>query len=104
MKRSGGNGVDPGQRRSWAQDRSGGLRGGRPRRLVLSAPPPSSSSVRGAGFGGSCARDFEDFVAGDGSWTTVLRTLPDPGFREGLRRQLWRIHVLRRAHRGFERN
>ncbi|MBK7947442.1 MAG: hypothetical protein IPK00_01525 [Deltaproteobacteria bacterium] len=103
MKRSGGNGGDAGPRRPWAQDRSGGARGGRSRRLALSAPP-SPSAVRAAGFRGSCARDFEDFVAGDGGWTTVLRTVPDPGFREGLRRQLWRIHVLRRAHRGFERN
>jgi transposase len=103
MKRIGGDGLDVGQRGLRPENRPGRARIGRGRTLALTAPP-SAAAVRAAGFQGSRARDFEDFVAGDGGWTTVLRSLPDPGFREGLRRRLWRIHVLKRAHRGFERN
>lgn len=101
MKRTGGEALE-GQRRPRAEN-PGGACAGRSGPLALSAPP-SPAAVRDAGFEGSRARDFEDFVAEDAGWTTVLRPVPDPGFREGLRRRLWRIHVLKRAHRGPHRH
>lgn len=104
MKRIGaGDGLEAGARRPRAENRSATSRSGWIRPLALGAPP-SSTSIRAAGFTGARARDFEDFVEADGGWATLVRTRPDPGFREGLRRRLWRIHVLKRAHRGFERN
>ena len=69
--------------------------------------------LRAAGFRGARARDFEDFVVGEVAGEVVgdkvgarglpvgRVPLPDPAFREGLRRRLWRIQVLARRHRGF---
>ncbi|MFO0687322.1 MAG: hypothetical protein U0900_01290 [Myxococcota bacterium] len=103
MKRVGGDGIHAGVRRPRAEDRPGSPRSGWLRPLALAAPP-SAEAIRSVGFTGARARDFEDFVEADGGFSALVRTRPDPGFREGLRRRLWRIHVLKRAHRGFERN
>jgi len=79
-----------------------------------------AEAVHATGFNGARAREFEDFVAGDRGVSTGLSTvlstvlstglstglsagglpLPDPSFRERLRRQLWRIHVLSLRYRG----
>ena len=59
-----------------------------------------SEALRAAGFRGARARDFEDFVSGDRGLSAGLVPLPDPAFREGLRRRLGRIQVLARHGRG----
>lgn len=74
-----------------------------PRRLVLSSVP-SVEALRGTGFQGARARDFEDFVAGDRGRATPALPLPDPSFRERLRSQLWRIQILTRRDRGLVRH
>lgn len=56
-----------------------------------------SDALRAAGFRGARAQDFEDFVSGDRERLSGMAPLPDPGFREGLRRRLWQIQLL--AHR-----
>ncbi len=56
-----------------------------------------SDALRAAGFRGARAQDFEDFVSGDRGRSAGIVPLPDPGFREGLRRRLWQIQLL--AHR-----
>lgn len=83
-----------------------------PRRLELSNPF-GVDVLSAAGFSGARARDFEDFVVGDGLGDLAGDVagerglpagripLPDPAFREGLRRRLWRIQVLARRQRGF---
>lgn len=61
---------------------------------------PSAELIRAAGFAGARARDFEDFVSGeDRPFTATRLPLPDPGFREGLRRRLWQLQVLARRIR-----
>lgn len=101
MKRFDAEGLVAGERHPLAERRRGLGRGARV--LALSAPP-SPEALRAAGFEGARQRDFEDFVEGDGGWTVVLPPHPDPGFREGLRRRLWRIHLVRRSVRGQARN
>lgn len=77
--------------------------GRRPRSLISTAVS-AAEAIRSAGFRGTRARDFEDFVAGDRGWTASLMPLPDPSFRERLRRRLWRIQVLTRRDRGVARH
>lgn len=78
--------------------------GGSRARLALLAAP-ADEWMRAAGFDGAHARDFEDFVAGDDrGWTSSWLPLPDPGFREGLRRRLWRLQVLARRFRELPRH
>ncbi|MEZ4330356.1 MAG: hypothetical protein R3F35_01275 [Myxococcota bacterium] len=56
-------------------------------------------------FKGACARDFADFVDGDAQWTaSPPHPDPDPDFREGLRRRLWRMQVMARGDRGLVRH
>lgn len=90
---------------------AGGARGGRTNgksvrpaglagsRLVLRLQP-THELIRAAGLRGTRARDFEDFVADEAALSS-RPGLPDPGFREGLRRRLWRIQVLARGNRGL---
>ena len=73
------------------------------RSLALSAIC-GADAIRSAGFRGARARDFEDFVVGDRGWLAGLISLPDPSFRESLRRRLWRIQVLARRDRGLARH
>jgi len=54
-----------------------------------------------AGWSGARRRDFEDFVAGDPGRGAGRLPLPDPSFRERLRRRLWQIQVLTRRTRGW---
>jgi hypothetical protein len=86
-------------------------------RLLARSTSYGVDVLRAAGFSGARARDFEDFVAGgvaggvagdvigefagDRGLPVGRVPLPDPAFREGLRRRLWRIQVLARRHRGF---
>lgn len=66
---------------------------------------PSDEWLRAAGLEGAHALDFEDFVAGDDRGRSSARLpLPDPGFREGLRRRLWRLQVLARRFRELPRH
>ena len=103
MKRLGLDGLDSttGPSRHGKSLRAAASR--RPRALVLAAVA-AADVIRSAGFLGARARDFEDFVAGDRGWTASLLPLPDPSFRERLRRRLWRIQVLTRRDRGVARH
>ena len=38
--------------------------------------------------------EFEDFMTGDSQLESLGLPLPDPIFRERLRRRLWRTHVM----------
>ena len=53
--------------------------GRRPRSLISTAVS-AAEAIRSAGFRGTRARDFEDFVAGDRGWTASLTPLPDPAW------------------------
>lgn len=99
MKRFGWDGLDPliGSGRQGKSLRGAAGRG--PRALVLSAVA-AADVIRSAGFRGARAQDFEDFVTGDRGWSPAVSPLPDPSFRERLRRRLWRIQVLTRRDRG----
>jgi hypothetical protein len=103
MKRFFPDGPEPAS----ATERSSRGRGGSPagasRRLVLS-DMPSIEALRSTGFRGARARDFEDFVTGDRGRATPALPLPDPSFRERLRRHLWRIQILTRRDRGNVRH
>lgn len=77
--------------------------GGRPRRLRLGLAT-SADGGAAAGFKGACARDFADFVGGDPLSSSSPPPHPDPGFREGLRRRLWRMQVMARGERGVVRH
>lgn len=103
MKRLGWDGLDPatGPGRQGKSRRESASR--RSRSLVLSGAV-AADVIRSAGFRGARARDFEDFVAGDRGWSTSVMPLPDPSFRERLRRRLWRIQVLTRRDRGVARH
>ncbi len=74
-------------------------RGG-PGALVLSTAF-GLEALRATGLEGARARDFEDFVSDDRGPVAGRVPLPDPAFREGLRRRLWRIQVLARRGRGL---
>lgn len=76
---------------------------GSSRRLLLSSVP-TMEVLRSAGFRGARARDFEDFVIGDRGRPPASLPLPDPSFRERLRRRLWRIQILTRRDRGLVRH
>lgn len=79
--------------------------GGRPRRLRLGVGlATSADGGAAAGFKGACARDFADFVGGDPPSSSPLPPHPDPGFREGLRRRLWRMQVMARGEQGVVRH
>ncbi len=100
MKRFRGEGADS----TGASGRSGSSRrlASRPVQGVLALSTAfGSEALRAAGFRGARARDFEDFVSGDRGLSSGLAPLPDPAFREGLRRRLWRIQVLARRGRGL---
>ena len=98
MKRFGGDGVDAahGPRRP---DRSRRQAPKYPLRQLAHTTSLGSVAIRATGLSGARARDFEDFVSGDRSLTAGVVSLPDPSFRENLRRRLWRIHVLGRRYR-----
>lgn len=72
------------------------------RRRLLAAPDATEAPQ--AAFKGACARDFADFVEGDAPWTAARPPHPDPDFREGLRRRLWRMQVMARGDRGLVRH
>lgn len=99
MKRLRGEGADP----TGASGRSGAPQRPAARSVqgVLALSTAfGSEALRAAGFRGAGALDFEDFVSGDRGLSAGLVPLPDPAFREGLRRRLWRIQVLSRRGRG----
>ncbi len=75
------------------------VRAGPRQRMLALSTSFGSDALRAAGFCGAQARDFEDFVAGDRGRSTGLVALPDPGFREGLRRRLWQIQLLAQRDR-----
>ena len=104
MKRLGLDGLDSmsGPSRHGKSVRAAAA-GRRPRSLVSTAVS-AAEAIRSAGFRGARAHDFEDFVVGDRGWTASLMPLPDPSFRERLRRRLWRIQVLTRRDRGVARH
>ncbi|MEZ4280620.1 MAG: hypothetical protein R3F21_13550 [Myxococcota bacterium] len=101
MKRFGGDGKGSAEVPGPVDaSRSIAIRPGRRRRILALSSSFGSDALRAAGFCGAQARDFEDFVAGDRGGRSAGRIpLPDPGFREGLRRRLWQIQLLaRRDH------
>lgn len=46
--------------------------------------------------------DFADFMTGDAQFESGELPLPDPVFRERLRRRLWRTHVMTHLGDGGE--
>lgn len=103
MKRLEGTGAEASGEISGREPTRGAKRLRKPRRLARVASP-IAEWMRAAGIRGARARDFEDFVRPERSWSALALPAPDPGFREGLRRRLWRIQVLTRGHRGFVRH
>ena len=98
MKRFGGDGVDA----AYAPSRPARSRRLAPKyalRLLAHSTSFGSDAIRATGLSGARARDFEDFVSGDRGLTSGVVALPDPSFRESLRRRLWRIQVLGRRNR-----
>jgi hypothetical protein len=73
------------------RERSGGLVS------VHAALTRSLEAARSAGWSGARLRDFEDFVAGEPVRAGLSQ--PDAGFRERLRRRLWRVQVATRSNR-----
>lgn len=57
----------------------------------------SLEAARSAGWSGARLREFEDFVAGEAGRAGLAQ--PDAGFRERLRRRLWRIQAVTRNNR-----
>jgi hypothetical protein len=107
MKRLGGDRMDaahvPGRSvrsRRFAPKYALRLRADTASRTASQTATWGTDAIHAAGFSGARARDFEDFVAGDRGLGAGLVPLPDPSFRESLRRQLWRIQVLGRRNRG----
>lgn len=100
MKRFGRDGSDP----VGVPGRFGTSRRRSPRsanRVLALTTSLGSDALRAAGFSGARAREFEEFVSGDRGRSAGFVPLPDPAFREGLRRRLWRIQVLARRVRGL---
>lgn len=102
MRRDGG-GDGTGRPPRRVEARASAETGERAGRCVLAAPPSTGGSAN-AGFKGACARDFADFVECEQGQAAPPLPHPDPDFREGLRRRLWRMQVMARGERGLVRH
>ena len=98
MKRFNGRGMDA----AAAPSRTAGSRRLAPKyalRLLAHSASWASDAVRATSFRGAQAQDFEDFVSEERGLSAGVASLPDPSFRESLRRRLWRSQVLGRRNR-----
>lgn len=102
MRRIGGDGKGSAGGAGPTASQRIAVRSGQRQRMLALSSSFDGDALRAAGFCGAQARDFEDFVAGDRGRSAGMIPLPDPGFREGLRRRLWQIQLL--AHRDRSRS